>query len=167
MNEAIVNFLQKFSINLMKILLALLCLTTAPARADDLCPLVATLNTWVTRITDLKPPPCPQIGFTDLAGVAGVRSQAGAYDPASGRIELAPDLNLSTAYGQSYLLHELVHAAQFASGADQTALCPAALEAEAYSVQAAFLRQNGLPDEALSITILSLHLGACGIQAEY
>ncbi len=161
------NFLQKFSIRMMKHLLILLCLTTAPARADDLCPLVATLNTWVTRITDHQPPPCPLIGFTDLAGSTGVRSQAGAYDPQTGSIELAPDLNLSTAYGQSYLLHELVHAAQFASGADQTALCPAALEAEAYSVQAAFLRQNGLGEEALSITILSMHLGACGMLAEY
>jgi hypothetical protein len=151
----------------MKHLLTLLCLTTAPARADDLCPLVATLNTWVTRITDHQPPPCPQIGFTDLAGSTGVRSQAWSYDPASGRIELAPDLNLSTTYGQSYLLHELIHAAQFASGADQTALCPAALEAEAYGVQAAFLRQNDMGEEALSITILSIHLGACGMQTEY
>ncbi len=151
----------------MKLMLALLCLATTPAGADDLCPLVARLNLWVTRITDHQPPPCPQIGFTDLAGSLGVRSQAGAYDPQTGRIELAPDLDLSTAYGQSYLLHELVHAAQFASGADQTALCPAALEAEAYSVQATYLRHTGLADEALSITILALHLGACGMQAEY
>ena len=113
----------------MKLLMSLtrLCLAAVPARSDDLCPLVARLNAWVVRITDHHPPPCPQIGFTDLAGSVGVRSQAAAYDPQSGRIELAPDLDLATAYGQSYLLHELVHAAQFANGADRTALCPAAL----------------------------------------
>lgn len=147
--------------------LILLCLAALPARSDGLCPLVARLNTWVTTITTHVPPPCPQIGFTDLAGAVGVRSQAGAFDPMTGRIELAPDLDLSTPYGESYLLHELVHAAQFANGADQTALCPAALEAEAYAVQAAFLRAAGLRDEALSVTLLSMHLGSCGMLAEY
>jgi hypothetical protein len=145
----------------------LLALLACPAAAADLCPLVAELNQTVVALTGYATPPCPQIGFAELPEFGGVRSQAGAYFPDTGRIELAPDLDLSTIYGQSYLLHELVHAAQYATGADKTALCPAALEAEAYGVQAAFLRQHDLGEQALTVQLIGLQLGSCGMQAEY
>lgn len=147
----------------------LLCLVlfATPGSAADLCPLVADLNRAVKDLTGYTPPPCPAIGFADLPEFGGVRSQAGAYFPATARIELAPDLNLNTIFGQSYLLHELVHAAQYANGADNAALCPAALEAEAYSVQAAWLRQHGLGEQALTVQLIGMQLGACGSQADY
>ena len=137
----------------------------APAAMPDLCPLVADLNAVIVAETRHTPPPCPAIGFAVLPATGAVRSQAGAYLPDSGRIELAADLDLTTAYGQSYLLHELVHAAQFASGADMTAACPAALEGEAYRVQAAFLLQAGLRRDSVLVGLLAAQLGQCA--AEY
>ncbi|MFN5996810.1 MAG: DUF6647 family protein [Paracoccaceae bacterium] len=138
-----------------------------PASAKDLCPLVAELNRVLADSTGYQPVACPEIGFSVLDDQPGMRSQAGAYFPETGRIELAPDLDLTTAYGQSFLLHELVHAAQFAEGADLRARCPAALEAEAYRVQAQFLQEANLTRDALMTRMLGDHLGACGAQPDY
>lgn len=138
-----------------------------PARAADHCALVASLNIFLTEATGYQPIACPQIGFSALDAKAAMRSQAGAFYPATGQIELAPDLDLGTAYGQSFLLHEMVHAAQFAEGADQRARCPAALEAEAYAAQAQFLQVAGLSRDALMTRLLGGQLGACGAQPDY
>jgi hypothetical protein len=137
------------------------------ARADDHCALVATLNTVMAEATQYQPIACPKIGFSALDAKAGMRSQAGAYFPETGQIELAPDLDLGTAYGQSFLLHEMIHAAQFAEGADRTAPCPAALEAEAYAIQAQFLQAAGLSREALLTRLLGGQLGTCGSLPDY
>jgi hypothetical protein len=146
----------------MKPLTLLLCCLAQKAVADDLCSLAVDLNRVVVAETGYVPVLCPAIGFTAVPPAQSLRSQAGAYLPASGQIELAPDLDLATAYGQSYLLHELVHAAQFANGADTRVPCPAALEAEAYTVQASFLRQHGLGQDALLVSLLAGQLGSCG-----
>ncbi len=145
----------------------LFCLTAHGAQAAQLCPLVQDLNRIVLAETGYLPVPCPSIGFTAVPPALSLRSQAGAYLPATGQIELAPDLDLKTPYGQSYLLHELVHAAQFAYGAEARMPCPAALEAEAYTVQAAFLRMHGLGREALLVSLLAAQLGLCGPAEEY
>lgn len=149
---------------------ALLCLTLLPAaeaRGTELCPLVIELNRVLVEATAYPPVPCPEIGFAALDGQPGLRSQAGAYFPETGAIELAPDLDLTMAYGQSFLLHEMVHAAQFASGADRAAPCPAALEAEAYRVQAGFLHQAGLVRDAVFTRMLGDQLGSCGAAPDY
>ncbi len=148
-------------------LLATALLLAPAARAGEHCALVAGLNRVLTDSTAYAPVPCPEIGFSALEGAAGLRSQAGAYFPETGRIELAPDLDLTTAYGQSFLLHEMVHAAQFAEGADARAPCPAALEAEAYRVQADFLHRSGLTREALLTRMLGDQLGTCGAGPDY
>jgi hypothetical protein len=148
-------------------LVPLMLLHPPEARAADLCPLVDQLNRVLVETTDYQPVACPEIGFTALDGQPGLRSQAGAYFPETGRIELAPDLDLTTTYGQSFLLHELVHAAQFAEGADRRARCQAALEAEAYQVQAQFLHQAGLTRDALLTRMLGDQLGQCGAQPDY
>lgn len=144
----------------MSLLAALSLILVAPA-SPDLCPLVAELNTVIVAETGLAPPPCPVIGFAALPVSGAMRSQAGAYFPETGAIELAPDLDLTAPFGQSYLLHELVHAAQYASGAQLKARCPAVLEAEAYRVQAGFLRARGFGREAVMMTMLAGQLGAC------
>jgi len=141
--------------------------TSLPVHAGALCPLVAELNHILVASTGYTPVSCPEIGFSALGDKAGFRSQAGAYFPDSGRIELAPDLDLTTAYGQSFLLHELVHAAQFAERADLRARCPAALEAEAYRVQAQFLQEAGLSRDALLTRMLGDQLGSCGEPPDY
>lgn len=137
------------------------------ARADDHCDLVAALNVSLSETTAYLPITCPAIGFSVLTAEAGIRSQAGAFFPETGRIELAPDLDLGSAYGQSFLLHEMVHAAQFAEGADRRARCPAALEAEAYRVQAQFLQATGQTRDALLTRMLGEQLGRCGAQPDY
>ena len=144
-------------------ILFLITLSAPPAADPDLCPLIADLNAVILQTTPYTPPPCPRIGFSTLPEGGTMRSQGGAYFPATGNIELAPDLDLTTPYGQSYLLHELVHAAQHASGAHHRAPCPAALEAEAYSLQSDFLRAQGLPREAVLVRLLADHLGQCGV----
>ncbi len=136
-------------------------LSVAPLPAQDHCPLVQDLNTVIATSTDYTPPPCPVIGFAALPATGSMRSQAGAYFPETGAIELAPDLDLTTAFGQSYLLHELVHAAQFAAGAHLRAACPAVLENEAYHVQADFLMDAGLHREAGLIRLVASQLGQC------
>jgi hypothetical protein len=141
--------------------------TSLPAHADALCPLVAELNHILVASTGYTPVPCPEIGFSVLGDKAGLRSQAGAYFTETGRIELAPDLDLTTAYGQSFLLHEMVHAAHFAAGEDQRAPCPAALEAEAYRVQVQFLQVSGLTRDALLTRMLGDQLGTCGADPGY
>ena len=141
--------------------------TGLPAGAADFCPLVNELNRVLVDSTGYAAIPCPEIGFSVLGDQAGIRSQAGAYFPETGRIELAPDLDLDTHYGRSFLLHEMVHAAQFAEGADARTRCPAALEAKAYRVQAQFLQQMGLTRDALLTRILGDQLGQCGSPPEY
>jgi hypothetical protein len=137
------------------------------ARAEDHCLLVAELNLVLAESTRYAAIACPEIGFAVLDGQPGMLSQAGAYFPETGQIELAPDLDLATVYGQSFLLHEMVHAAQFADGADRRAPCPAALEAEAYRVQAQFLQEAGLTRDALLTRMLGDQLGQCGAAPEY
>lgn len=155
----------------MKVLAAtLICalpLLAPAARAETHCALVAELNRVLTETTEYAPVPCPEIGFSALEDAPGMRSQAGAYFPRTGRIELAPDLDLATAYGQSFLLHEMVHAAQFAAGADRTAPCLAALEAEAYAVQAQFLQAAGLGRDAVLTRMIGGQLGSCGRPPDY
>lgn len=148
-------------------LMVAMMLAGPPASAADPCALVAELNRFLVDSTDHAPVACPEIGFSTLDDQPGLRSQAGAYFPASGRIDLAPDLDLATAYGQSFLLHEMVHAAQFAEGADRRTPCPAALEAEAYRVQADFLQAAELARDALLTRFLGDQLGTCGTGPDY
>ncbi len=146
----------------MSLLPALFLITLSPeSPAPDFCPLVADLNAVIALETSHTPPPCPAIGFAALPVTGAMRSQAGAYFPDTGAIELAPDLDLTDAFGQSYLLHELVHAAQHHSDAHLFARCPAALEAEAYMVQSNFLRTHGLRREAVMMRLLADQLGTC------
>jgi hypothetical protein len=145
----------------MSILAVLFVAAVSGSPPGNHCPLVDRLNAVIADQTGYVPPSCPQIGFSQLPAADALRSQAGAFFPDSGRIELAPDLDLTSAYGQSFLLHELVHAAQYANGAPAKARCIAQLESEAYLVQSDFLRAAGLPREALMMRILAQQLGAC------
>ncbi len=145
-----------------RIALCLFGLLATAAHAGDLCPLVLDLNQFVAAETGYVTPPCPIIGFGALPAAQTLRSQAGAFMPETGGIELAPDLDLTTYYGKSYLLHELVHAAQYANCAQNHVACVAALEAEAYGVQARYLMQVGDREDALALFLLGTELGQCG-----
>ncbi len=138
------------------------CMIPDPARADDLCALAQDLEARIAERLGYAPgTECRMIGMALPETGAVQRSQAGAYHPATGRIDLAPDLDLTGAYGQSFLLHELVHAAQYRAGRDRAVACPAALEAEAYGEQADFLLEAGLSREAVLTRALGAQLGSC------
>jgi hypothetical protein len=146
----------------MSILTALFLITlTSADPMPNLCSLVDNLKTVIFNETVYSPVPCPDVGFAVLPQAGAMRSQAGAFYPDTGAIELAPDLDLSDASGQSYLLHELVHAAQYANWAQDTARCPAVLEAEAYTVQSDFLRARSQGREAVMMRLLAGQLGTC------
>jgi hypothetical protein len=144
------------------LILTLVLLAPAPALAGDVCALAMDMEARIAeRLNYLPGATCPEISFALPVAGEVQRSQAGAYDPMTGRISLAPDLDLSTAYGQSFLLHELVHAAQYRAGRDRAVPCPAALEAEAYREQADFLMEAGLSREAVLTRALGAQLGSC------
>ena len=83
------------------------------------------------------------------------------YLPASSKIWISIDIDLTTLLGQSYLLHEIVHAHQFQHGVADKAPCIGWLEREAYQLQANFLKQNGAGSEALKFDILGFLHSAC------
>lgn len=138
--------------------MALILCASSAAAEDALCTLALDLDARIVAVTGDPPAAaCPVIGRALPAG--GLRSQAGAFDPTTQGIEIAPDLDLTTAWGQSFLLHELVHFAQARGGRLTT--CEGVLEAEAYRMQADFLREKGAARDARTITALSAILGGC------
>ncbi len=86
---------------------------------------------------------------------------AAVYVPATREILLADDLDPDTPLTRSYLVHEVVHAQQFASRAHERASCAGILEAAAYDTQALYLRTKGLREEAFLLQILGMFQGAC------
>jgi hypothetical protein len=132
----------------------------APAHAAGPdCALIRSLDQWVSADTGISGGiDCKMVSFGSFDGVA-LRSQAGAFYPETGRIEVAEGLDLSKPYGQSFLLHELVHAAQARRG---PLACEGRLEAEAYGVQARFLKAHGEDDEARAMIAMASLLGSCG-----
>jgi hypothetical protein len=87
---------------------------------------------------------------------------AAVYVPATREILLADDLDPSTPLARSFLVHELVHAQQFATRTHERASCPGVLETDAYGVQALYLRTWGLREEAFLLQALGMLQGACG-----
>jgi hypothetical protein len=88
---------------------------------------------------------------------------AAAFLPSRNWIILADNLDTTTAVGRSYLVHELVHAQQYARGAPGKATCIGSLEGEAYSLQARYLRRHGLKQEAFLFEMMGMLQSACGI----
>ena len=84
------------------------------------------------------------------------------YVPAGAEILLGPDVDLASALGRSYLVHELVHAYQDDEGVASEAPCLGWLEEEAYRVQASYLRIQGFAKDASTFAFLGLLQGACG-----
>ena len=95
-------------------------------------------------------------------GTARNETVAAVYVPVTREILLADDLDPGTPLARSYLVHELVHAQQFATHAHERASCPGALEADAYGAQASYLRTKGLKEEAFLLQVLGMFQSACG-----
>ena len=87
---------------------------------------------------------------------------AAAFNPVRGEIVIGDDIDLMTPLGLSFLVHELVHSQQYAAGRHIHATCHGTLEAEAYAIQARFLRARQQPREAVLFDILGLLQVDCG-----
>lgn len=104
---------------------------------------------------------CPTVRRMTFDAEFGAAAQAAEYFPDTGEIGLSPDLDLNTIIGRSYLLHEMVHAAQFAAGRHTDVACVGQLEAEAYHAQAAYLQREGEPREAGMVLLMGTFAGTC------
>ena len=137
------------------------------ARADA-CGAMAELIEFVAAETGHRPlAHCPPVETTSQAELKSLFATASAhgeeplaaYLPGSGNILLSSEIDLTTALGQSYLVHELVHASQAAR--HQHASCLGSLEAEAYWVQASYLRRHGQHEAAKPFALLSVMFSMC------
>jgi hypothetical protein len=148
----------------------------APARAggSDGClegEWIAEARAFVTEETGIPTPEaCVRLagkehldGLVFPMGVGAPHREtvAAVYVPATREILLADDLDPGTALARSYLVHELVHAQQFASRAHEHVQCPGELEADAYGTQALYLSALGLREEALLLQIMGMFQRAC------
>ena len=140
-----------------------LCLCPAAPVLAAPCNDVADLLTFIAAESDYPlPDDCPAIVRSEtLESAPALRSQVGAYVPATGRILLASDLDTDSLLGRSYLLHELVHAAQYRAGVERQVRCEAELESEAYQLQTTWLRKQGEFREAMLLDWAAQSLGRC------
>lgn len=129
---------------------------------QPVCAVAAELRADIERLTDYRVAEnCPAVLRRNLTARFGGEAQAAEYLPETGEIVLSPELDLNTAIGRGYLLHEMVHAAQFAAGRQDEIPCPGRLEAEAYMVQSAYLRDQDEDTEANLMLLMSEFAGHC------
>jgi hypothetical protein len=140
-------------------------------RAMTNCTALAKLMMFVSGKTNYPPLlDCPRVRVIDNSALRGLlalepgysREQPLAmYMPVDAEILISPDVEVTDTLGQSYLVHELVHAHQMEYGAARRAPCLGWLEGEAYRVQASYLKSQGLTEDALAMEILGLLQGTC------
>ncbi len=134
--------------------------------------IVAALLLWAGQATGYpaleQAPQVERASAADLNAVfaAGGASAAGRqvaalYEPARHVISIDETLDLGSPLGRSYLVHELVHALQFAAGRPAEVRCFGLLEAEAYRTQARYLKDAGRQADANLHTILGLMQAGC------
>jgi hypothetical protein len=88
-------------------------------------------------------------------------SVAAVYLPGTREILLAWDLDPSAPLTRSYLIHELVHAQQFAARKQLGVPCLGSLEADAYNIQALYLSTRGRREDAFLLPVLGMMQSAC------
>jgi hypothetical protein len=124
------------------------------AEATDHPPLQFCPNVRKSSVSELK------FEFTKPPAY-GWDPQA-AYLPTSGEILINDEIDTASLLGRSFLLHEIVHAAQYNSGDIAPEVCTGLLESEAYRVQASYLEKHDLVKEATIFLWMSLlHKSAC------
>ena len=110
---------------------------------------MAPLAAWVAKATDVSITDVLPLAIASDAKLEKVlhvedaqhAGAAGAYLP--GRLIVSSTIwDSQSLEAQSYVVHELVHHAQFISG--RTYACHAAKEREAYMLQGAWLKEHGM-----------------------
>jgi hypothetical protein len=159
------------------LLICLAALTAGPASAETSARCLT--DAWVIEarqfVAEQAGSPVPEVcvrfaGSEQLAALVPSAAAGRAHDeaiaavfvPAKGEILLADDLDPSTALARSYLVHELVHAQQFATDKHRRISCLGSLEGEAYAMQAVYLRTAGFVEDAFLLQVLGVFQSACG-----
>ncbi|WP_299753354.1 DUF6647 family protein [uncultured Boseongicola sp.] len=129
------------------------------------------LVTFVSSETGYLPlSDCPRVrsttnsalrGFLGLNASYAQEQPFAMYVPMDAEVLIGPEVEVTSILGQSYIVHELVHAHQVVSGAAQRAPCPGWLEGEAYRVQASYLKARGLTEDAFEMEIFGMLQGSC------
>jgi len=83
------------------------------------------------------------------------------YLPTKNIILLSEEIDVESAIGRSFIVHELVHALQFQAGVVGQKPCLGALEAEAYHAQSAYLDREGLTQLAMAYRSYELTMASC------
>ena len=135
------------------------------------CENVRDLLEFAANISDLPAlGRCPIIQAADyqtlLSSVSFSASStqhqpSAVYLPTDNVILVGPGVDLSSPLGRSYLVHELLHALQFQAGDPDREPCLGVLEAEAYHAQSAYLKGEGLDEEALLFRSYGLVMASC------
>ena len=156
-----------------------LALAAGPSMADteDLapsgCPEDAdSINLAVTFLEDMDMAPtvvpCPRrvddvrlarLFFEGVGDGSEEEVVAALYIRSTGEIFVDAEINFRDPVDLGYFVHELVHSRQME--ASESAVCVGVLEAEAYAIQAAFLRDQGLPREALLFDLMGQLQAGC------
>lgn len=76
------------------------------------------------------------------------------YDKDNKKILIRDNIDLSSIYGKSVLLHELVHFIQYQNGIDKKVECRSMLERDAYDIQREYLDNYNIPKPFDEFTIL-------------
>lgn len=135
------------------------------------CSWMEQLVVFVAEETDYPPLHiCPNVRVTakleleliDSDSSAHGAEMLAAYLPISNEILIGADIDLTSLRGRSYLVHEIVHSAQFNSGDTAPETCIGVLESEAYRVQAIYLTKHDLAEEARVFLWMSvMHNSIC------
>jgi hypothetical protein len=143
---------------------------TKNSRAEG-CAIDTTLTNFVAQETDYPTlGKCPRVRVITETALKAIFINASAHSelptaaflPATSEILLSPDIDTKSIIGRSYIVHEIVHASQFANNVSASTSCPGLLESEAYRVQASYLKKHGSADEAFTFVLISMLQRACG-----
>ncbi len=130
---------------------------TAPVNT---CSVIHELSADLKRLGGIDANmPCFDIRFSLPPETKAIQYQVGAYFPENDTIALARDVDLSTVFGKSVLLHEMVHMAQHQR--DDIPNCVGRLESEAYFIQGIYLSEHGLKKDAMMTHLLGGLMGQC------
>ena len=140
--------------------------------ADASCAALKELIAFVSAETDYAElAVCPRIVSVDsrlllsslrFSDPENQNEALAVYLPTENTIRVSTEVDLNSPMGRSFLVHELVHALQFQSGAASSTPCLGALEEEAYRLQADFLERAGLPQASLTYRLHALVMASCG-----
>lgn len=101
-----------------------------------------------------------QQNLNELYFIEGLHPQnvGAVYEPYRNTVYLSQMFNSKDLYEVSLLLHEIIHVLQDRDGSLNDKSLYKKADAEAYDIQAKWLRQNDLKMEALLTTIVSQYL---------